>query len=104
MTDLPLLAHLDAHQVPEWTTLLPRPRAYPSNESQMYLHLYRREQADADYAVARVLAASGIMTVKRLVGCGTLAAPRFRIIVGPLHLVRGIGATCRVIALEEDTR
>jgi kynurenine formamidase len=104
MTDLPLLAHLDAHQVPEWTTLLPRPRAYPSTESQMYLHLYRREQADADYAVARVLAASGIMTVKRLVGCGTLAAPRFRIIVGPLHLVRGIGATCRVIALEEDSR
>lgn len=102
LTDLALLAHLDAHQIPEWTSLLPRPRPYPSTESQMYLHLYRREQADADYAVARVFAAAGIMTVKRLVGCGALAGPRCRIIVGPLHLVRGVGATCRVIALEGE--
>lgn len=102
LTDLALLAHLDAHQIPEWTALLPRPPAYPSTESRMYLHLYRREQADADYAVARVFAAAGIMTVKRLIGCGGLAGPRLRIIVGPLHLVRGVGATCRVIALEGE--
>jgi hypothetical protein len=105
LTDLALLAHLDAHQVPEWTALMPRPRPYPSTESQMYLHLYRRQQAEADYAVARVLAAAGIMTVKRLVGCGAIASPRLRIIVGPLHLVRGVGSTCRVIALDgEDGR
>ena len=104
LTDLALIAHLDAHQVPEWAALLPRPRPYPSPESQTYLHLYRPQQAEADYAVARIFAAAGIMTVKRLVGCGTLASPRFRVIVGPLHLVRGVGATCRVIAVDGDTR
>jgi kynurenine formamidase len=104
LTDLALIAHLDAHQIPEWTSVLPRPRPYPSPESQMYLHLYRSKQAEADYAVAKVFAAAGIMTVKRLVGCGTLASPRFRVIVGPLHLVRGVGATCRVIAVEGEKR
>jgi kynurenine formamidase len=104
LTDLALIAHLDAHQVPDWTAVQPRPRPYPSPESQIYLHLYRPQQAQADYAVARVFAAAGIMTVKRLVGCGTLASPRFRVIVGPLHLVRGVGATCRVIAVEGESR
>lgn len=104
LTDLALIGHLDAHQIPEWTALLPRPRPYPSPESQTYLHLYRPQQVAADYAVAKIFAASGIMTVKRLVGCGTLTAPRFRVIVGPLHLVRGVGATCRVIAMEGETR
>lgn len=100
LTDLPLIARLDAHQIPEWTSLLPRPRPYPSVESRVYLHLYTPEKARADYAVARVLAEAGIMTVKRLVGCGRLEARRLRVIVGPLHLVRGVGSTCRVIALE----
>jgi kynurenine formamidase len=104
LTDLALIAHLDAHQVPDWTAVQPRPRPYPSPESQIYLHLYRPQQAQADYAVARVFAAAGIMTVKRLIGCGTLASPRFRVIVGPLHLVRGVGATCRVIAVEGESR
>lgn len=102
LTDLALIAHLDAHQIPDWTALRPRPLPYPSSESQTYLHLYRHEQADADYAVARIFAAAGVMTVKRLVGCAALASPRFRVIVGPLHLVRGVGATCRVIAVEGE--
>ena len=42
------------------------------------------------------------MTVKRLVNCGALAGPRLRVIVGPLHVVRGVGATCRVVAVLEE--
>jgi kynurenine formamidase len=102
LTDLPLIARLDAHQIPEWTSLFPRPRPYPSIESTVYLHLYTPEKTRADYAVARVLAEAGIMTVKRLVGCGSLGAGRLRVIVGPLHLVRGVGSTCRVIAVEAE--
>ena len=102
LTDLPFLARLDAHQIPEWLGLLPRPRPYPSTESTVYLHLYTSEKARADYATARVLADAGVMTVKRLVNCGALTGPRLRVIVGPLHLVRGVGATCRVIAVPEE--
>ena len=101
LTDLALIARLDAHQIPEWQSLLPRPRPYPSAESTVYLHLYTPEKARADYATARALAEAGVMTVKRLVNCGGLAGPRLSIIVGPLHLVRGIGSTCRVIAMLE---
>ena len=102
LTDLPLLARLDAHQVPEWQALQPRPRPYPSTESIVYLHLYTPEKAQVDYATARVLADAGVMTVKRLVNCGALAGPRLRVIVGPLHVVRGVGATCRVVAVLEE--
>jgi kynurenine formamidase len=102
LTDLALVARLDGHQIPEWHSLLPRPRPYPSIESTVYLHVYTADKARADYATARALAEAGVMTVKRLVRCGEVAAARARIIVGPLHLVRGVGATCRVVALLED--
>ena len=102
LTDLPLLARLRAHQIPEWQALLPRPRPYPSAESIVYLHLYTPEKERADYATARLLADAGVMTIKRLVNCGALTGPRVRVIVGPLHLVRGVGATCRVIAVLEE--
>jgi kynurenine formamidase len=102
LTDLPLLARLDAHQRPEWRSLLPPPRPYPSAEARVYLHLYTPDRARADYATARVLADAGVMTVKRLVNCRALTRPRLRVIVGPLHLVRGVGATCRTIAVLED--
>jgi hypothetical protein len=39
------------------------------------------------------------LTVKRLVNCGVLAS-RVQIIVGPLKLVRGVGSTCRVVAID----
>lgn len=102
LTDLPLLARLDVHQIPEWDGLLPRPRPYPSTESGVYLHLYTADKARADYATARALADAGVMTVKRLVNCGALTGLRLRVIVGPLHLVRGVGATCRVVGVLED--
>ncbi len=102
LTDLPLLARPDAHQIPEWRSLFPRPRPYPSPEATVYLHLYTAAKARADYAAARVFADAGVMTVKRLVNCGPLSRPRLRIIVGPLHFVRGVGATCRAIAVLED--
>lgn len=99
LTDLPLIARPEAHQIPEWLSLIPRPLPWPSGESRIYLHLYTPEKARADYAVARTLAAAGIMTVKRLVNCGAIESRRLRVIVGPLHLVRGVGSTCRVIAV-----
>lgn len=99
LTDLPLIARPEAHQIPEWLSLIPRPLPWPSAESRVYLHLYTPEKARADYAVARTFAAAGIMTVKRLVNCGAIESRRLRVIVGPLHLVRGVGSTCRVIAV-----
>jgi kynurenine formamidase len=66
----------------------------------MYLHLYTSEKAAKDFAVEIELAKAGIMTVKRLIGCKDLARQRSQIIVAPLHLVRGVASTCRVIAVQ----
>ena len=67
----------------------------------MYLNLYTPEKAKEDFAVELILAEAGIMTVKRLVNCAGLATGGLRIIVSPLHIVRGVSSTCRVIAVKE---
>jgi kynurenine formamidase len=100
LTDLATIAWPAKHLMPEWLSLLPRPRPWPSPEATVYLHLYTRDKMEQDYAAALVFARAGIMTVKRLVGCGALASGRVRIVVGPLKLVRGVGATCRVVAVD----
>jgi kynurenine formamidase len=99
LTDMATIAWPAQHLMPECLSLLPRPRPWPSPEATLYLHLYSREKVEQDYAVALVFAQAGIMTVKRLVGCGALAS-RVQIIVGPLKLVRGVGSTCRVVAID----
>jgi len=101
LVDAALVGRPDKHLIPEWTALFPRPGPWPSTEAQMYLNLYTPEKATADFAVELILARAGIMTVKRLVNCRKLPSNRLRIIVSPLHIVRGVSSTCRVIAVEE---
>jgi kynurenine formamidase len=100
LSDVATIAWPDQHLMPEWLSLIPRPRPWPSPEATVYLHLYTAEKMARDYAAALAFARAGIITVKRLVNCGSLSSTRVRSIVGPLHLVRGVGATCRVVAIE----
>lgn len=101
LTDLALIAWPNKYQMPEWLSAIPRRRAWPSPEADIYLRTYTPEKMEADFAAALAFARAGVMTVKRLVNCRSVERPRVRIIVGPLHLVRGVGSTCRVVAVEE---
>ena len=65
------------------------------------LSLYTPEKAKEDFAVELILARAGIMTVKRLVNCAKLPANGLQVIVSPLHIVRGVSSTCRVVAVEK---
>jgi kynurenine formamidase len=101
LMDSALIGRPDKHLIPEWSALFPRPGPWPSTEAQMYLNLYTPEKAKADFAVELILAQAGIMTVKRLVDGAGLLTDGLRIIVSPLHIVRGVSSTCRVIAVRE---
>ena len=101
LTDMALIGWPDKHLLPEWNSLFPRPGPWPSTEAQIYLHLYTPEKAKNDFAVELALARAGIMTVKRLIQCKDLISERLRVIVSPLHIVRGVSSTCRVIAVLE---
>ena len=101
LTDLALIGWPDKHLLPEWNSLFPRPGPWPSTEAQIYLHLYTPQKAKDDFAVELALAQAGIMTVKRLIHCKDLLSDRLRVIVSPLHIVRGVSSTCRVIAVKE---
>lgn len=101
LTDMALIGRPDKHLIPEWGALFPGPGPWPSTEAQVYLHLYTPQKAKDDFAVELMLAQAGIMTVKRLIHCGGLVADGLRLIVSPLHIVRGVSSTCRVIAVEE---
>ncbi len=101
LADVSVIGRPGKHMIPEWCSLLPRPGPWPSPEAQMYLHLYSGEKVKEDFAVELVFARAGIMTVKRLIHCGAISARGIKIIVSPLHIVRGVSSTCRVIAIEE---
>ena len=81
--------------------MVPRPQPWPSEAAEVYLRTYTGDRVMEDFAADYALAQAGVMVVKKLVGCAALAAPRLKVLVAPLHLVRGVGATCRVVALEE---
>ena len=100
LLDTALVGRPDKHLIPEWCSLLPTPPA-ESGEARMYLHLYDSEKAKADFAVEMEFARRGIMTVRKLVRCGRIEKPRFRVIVAPLRIVRGVASTCRVVAVED---
>jgi kynurenine formamidase len=89
-----------SHIIPEWFSMLPSPAA-ESAEARMYLHLYDSEKARKDFAVDMEFARRSIMTVRKLIGCGQIKSRRIKIIVSPLNVVRGVGSTCRVVAVEE---
>ena len=101
LTDMGWIGRPDKHLIPEWCSLFPRPGPWPSPEAKIYLQLYSPEKVKDDFAAEFILAKAGIMTVKRLVHCGAVISERPRIIVSPLHIVRGVSSTCRVIAIEE---
>jgi kynurenine formamidase len=87
------------HIVPQWANLLPRPRPWPSEPAWVYLSAYTCDRVAEDFAADHALAAAGVMVVSRLVNCGALPAGRAQVIVAPLNQVRGVSATCRVVAV-----
>ncbi len=102
LLDTALVGYPDQHLVPEWASLRPRPRPWPSEAARAYLAGYLEREVLEDWAVEYRLAEAGIMTVQRLVDCGAIQDRRVRLIVAPLHVVRGVGAPCRVIAVEGE--
>ena len=102
LSDTALLGLPDKHLVPEWLSLTPRPLPWPSEAARAYLAGYLEREVLEDWAVEYRLAEAGLMTVTRLVHCGGLADRRVRLIVAPLLVVRGVGATCRVVAVEGE--
>jgi kynurenine formamidase len=100
LVDTALIGWPDKHLIPEWCSMLPTPTA-ESADARMYLHLYDGEKAKRDFAVEMEFARAGIMTVRKLVGCGQIKKDKIKIIVSPLKVVRGVASTCRVVALED---
>ena len=98
--DTAVLGLPQSHIIPEWFSMLPAPAA-ESAEARMYLHLYDSDKAKKDFAVDMEFARMGIMTVRKLIGCGQIRSRRIKMIVSPLNVVRGVGSTCRVVAVEE---
>lgn len=100
LVDTAFIGWPDKHLIPEWCSMLPTPAA-ESAEARMYLHLYDGEKAKKDFAAEMEFARTGIMTVRKLVGCGQIKKDKIKIIVSPLKVVRGVASTCRVVALED---
>ena len=100
LVDTALLGWPEKYLIPEWCSMLPTPPV-ESGEARMYLHLYNTDKAKADFAVEIEFARLGIMTVRKLVHCGQIKKPKVKVIVAPLQIVRGVAATCRVVAVED---
>ena len=100
LVDTALLGWPGSHLIPEWCSMFPPPPV-ESGEARMYLHLYNTDKAKADFAVEMEFAKLGIMTVRKLIHCGQIKKPKVKVIVAPLQIVRGVAATCRVVAVED---
>lgn len=103
LTDTAVLGMPNRHLLPQWAEMMPRPAPWPSVEAHAYLRGYTADRVAEDWAADLVLARAGMVVVRKLVNCSALPEGRLKIIVAPLHVVRAIGATCRVIALREAT-
>ena len=101
LTDTAVFGMPNRHLCPQWADMLPRPAPWPSTEAYAYLRGYTADRVAEDWAADLVMARAGKVVVRKLVGCSVLPQGRLKVIVAPLHLVRGIGATCRVIAMQE---
>jgi kynurenine formamidase len=100
LVDTALLGWPGKYLIPEWCSVEPMPPV-ESGEARMYLHLYNTDKTKADFAVEMELARFGITTVRKLVHCGQIKNSKVKIIVAPLQIVRGVGSTCRVMAVED---
>ena len=94
LVDTAVLGLPQSHIIPEGFSMLPAPAA-ESAEARMYLHLYDSDKAKKDFAVDMEFARMGIMTVRKLIGCGQIRSRRIKMIVSPLNVVRGVGSTWR---------
>src|SRR5262249_10990925 len=103
LIDTALLGWGGNYHIPEWCWMIPT-TPVESGEARMYLHLYNTDKAKADFAVEIEIARLGIMTVRKLVHCGQIKNPRIKVIVAPLQIVRGVAATCRVVAVGDLPR
>ena len=103
LTDTAVFGMPNRHLAPQWADMMPRPAPWPSAEAYAYLRGYTADRVAEDWAADLILARAGKVVVRKLVNCGALPEGRLKVIVAPLHLVRGIGATCRVIAIQEAT-
>jgi kynurenine formamidase len=99
LTDMALISYPDKHLIPEWVPMDPRPLCYPSESAFAYLQGYLEREVMEDWEVDYILAEANVMTVKRLVNCGAIPEARFRVVVAPLRIIRGVGAPCRVAAV-----
>lgn len=100
LVDTALLGWPGNHLISEWCSMIPRP-SVESGEARMYLHLYDTDKAKVDFAVDMEIARLGIMTVRKLIRCGQIKNRKVKVIVAPLQIVRGVAATCRVVAVED---
>jgi kynurenine formamidase len=93
----------DTYQLPEWAA---KPawerRPFPSLEAKRYLKQYTRDKAMEDWTSPGVLASAGIAFLGAMCNLGALKSQRTKLIVLPLKIQSGRGATCRVVAVEED--
>ena len=101
LTDTAVFGMPNRHLLPQWADMLPRPAPWPSTEAYAYLRGYTADRVAEDWAADLVMARAGKVVVRKLVNCSALPQARLKVIVAPLHLVRAIGATCRVIAVQE---
>jgi kynurenine formamidase len=103
LTDTAVFGMPNRHLCPQWADMLPRPAPWPSTEAHAYLRGYTAERVAEDWAADLILARAGKTVVRKLINCEALPEGRLKVIVAPLHVVRGIGATCRVIAIQEGS-
>jgi kynurenine formamidase len=103
LTDTAVFGMPTRHLVPQWADMLPRPAPWPSTEAYAYLRGYTADRVAEDWAADLVMARAGKVVVRKLVNCSALPEARLKVIVAPLHLVRAIGATCRVLAMPEGS-
>lgn len=103
LTDTAMFGMPNRHLCPQWADMLPRPAPWPSTEAYAYLRGYTADRVADDWAADLILARAGKVVVRKLINCSALPEGRLKVIVAPLHLVRGIGATCRVIAIQEGS-
>lgn len=103
LTDTAVFGMPNRHLCPQWADMLPRPAPWPSTEAHAYLRGYTADRVAEDWAADLIMARAGKVVVRKLVNCSALPQARLKVIVAPLHLVRAIGATCRVIAMQEGS-
>lgn len=93
----------DRYQRPEWAD---RPawerNPFPSMEARRYLAQYTPEKALADFQSPAVLTAANVNFIGAMCNLGALSQQRVELIVLPMKLQGARGASCRVVAVEQQ--